>query len=111
MSPAYSLDPDEVFTWIGVIMYLPSELSDAKKEQVKNNFRVYSKLVQQLCDEYGAVPHWAKLELLTDDKEYNDRVRHQLHKRYDLELYGSVRSLCDPHGILMNNVTSAILED
>ena len=91
-------------------MYLPSELSLERKESIKGAFVAYSNLVQQLCEEYGAVPHWAKLEVVGDDCTYNERIGQQLRSRYDLELFEGVRALCDPHEILMNNITTAILK-
>ena len=91
-------------------MYLPSELSQESKDSIKIAFRAYSNLVQELCDEYGAVPHWAKLEILGSDTAYSERVRRQLLSRYDIELFEGVRALCDPHEILMNDITSAILK-
>ena len=76
MSPAYSptasptstteaatpVEP-EVFTWVGVIMYLPPSQSDADRARIAEAFRAYCDLIDPLVKKYGGYPHWAKLEL------------------------------------------------
>ena len=39
MSPAYSLDPDAVFTWVGIIMYLPHDAE--LRRRVTESFQRY----------------------------------------------------------------------
>ena len=63
MSPAYSSNKNDVFTWVGIIMYLPSQLTDTQKEKITQNFRLYSKLISPLVEKYNGTVHWAKLEL------------------------------------------------
>ncbi|KAJ9471863.1 L-galactono-1 [Diplonema papillatum] len=59
LSPTYSADPDALFAWIGIIMYLPP---GCDREKVTQEFFRYRDLTSQLQDKYGAVPHWAKIE-------------------------------------------------
>ena len=63
MSPAYSSNPADVFSWVGIIMYLPPALSPAQRNEVVSAFELYTNALAPLCEEYGAVPHWAKIEL------------------------------------------------
>jgi L-galactono-1,4-lactone dehydrogenase len=80
MSPAYSENPDEIFAWVGIIMYIPrdvkkkilgevgakaSEEAEAKDIQlhIKEQFQKYMNLIQPLCREYSATAHWAKIEI------------------------------------------------
>lgn len=67
MSPAYSTKEDEVFSWVGIIMYIP-KTSDASnnstsQEEVEKAFHKYMNAIRGLCEEYNAIPHWAKIEL------------------------------------------------
>lgn len=60
ISPAFSEKEDEVFTWVGIIMYLPPE-GDPNREAVTQQFDQYVQALEPLYEEYGAVPHWAKV--------------------------------------------------
>jgi hypothetical protein len=63
MSPAYSQHEDEVFSWVGIIMYIPSQLNSHQKQEIQQAFQEYVAALQPLLDEYQAQVHWAKLEL------------------------------------------------
>ncbi|XP_031273638.1 L-galactono-1,4-lactone dehydrogenase, mitochondrial-like [Pistacia vera] len=65
MSPAYSPAEDEIFSWVGIIMYLPT--TDARqRKDITEEFFHYRHLTQtQLWDQYSAYEHWAKIEVLT----------------------------------------------
>ncbi len=67
MSPAFSTDPHEVFSWVGVIMYLPPGQTDAQRTQIKERFTQYVDAMQPLLVEYNAHAHWAKIELPDPD--------------------------------------------
>lgn len=62
LSPAYSDRPDDVFCWVGVIMYIPASFTDIQRLQLADRFREYAKAMRPLCEEFRAVPHWAKIE-------------------------------------------------
>ena len=61
MSPAYSADPQEVFSWVGIIMYLPPGQTPEGRTAITNAFTDYVKALEPLYEEYGAFPHWAKV--------------------------------------------------
>lgn len=63
MSPAYSATEDDVFSWVGIIMYLPAGKSDSEREEIKKSFNQYVQSLQPLLAEYQAQCHWAKLEV------------------------------------------------
>ena len=71
MSPAYSENPDAIFSWVGIIMYLtsPDDASPAEeassRARVAEAFAQYTELHLDLTAEYGGVPHWAKVEVPT----------------------------------------------
>jgi L-galactono-1,4-lactone dehydrogenase len=110
MSPAYSTNPNQVFSWVGIIMYLPSELNDVDKEAIKQKFTQYKQLLQPLCDEYKAVPHWAKIEMISDNDKYNKHMLTLLQQKYDMDTFKSIREAVDPNCILLNRITEKILE-
>lgn len=63
LSPAHSDAPDDVFSWIGIIMYLPAGKSEAERTAIKKAFHEYVQSLQPLLAEYNARCHWAKLEV------------------------------------------------
>lgn len=63
MSPAYSTKADDVFCWVGVIMYLPANQTDAQRKDIRQAFQQYRRVLRPLLDEYKAHCHWAKIEL------------------------------------------------
>jgi L-galactono-1,4-lactone dehydrogenase len=108
MSPAHSSSPEQVFSWVGVIMYLPSQLSTVQKEDITHAFRRYIQVLQPIYDEYGAVPHWAKIET-PGTPQLLIKQREQLQARYDIAEFERVRMALDPHGILQNDLTALLL--
>ena len=64
MSPAHSEKPMdmEVFSWVGVIMYLPPNQTNEQRELIKSRFNDYLDLIRPLLEEYKAHAHWAKIE-------------------------------------------------
>lgn len=63
MSPAYSSNPDDLFTWVGIIMYLPPSQSAEQRKEITDAFNRYTSILTPLLEEFGAVAHWAKIEL------------------------------------------------
>ena len=116
MSPAYSPNPDDVFSWVGVIMYLPSGQNDAEKAKITAKFHEYVELLQPLLQEYNASIHWAKLEVPVQDtpedtsmisrisyKEKLENLQNNLNKKYPVKEFNQYRDALDPHRILSNN--------
>ena len=109
MSPAYSENENEVFSWVGVIMYLPADVSEGQKKEIKDRFVEYTALLQPLCEEFQAVPHWAKIELGSPDTITVEKTLEVIDKRYDMRSFAYIREAVDPHGILMNSRMELLL--
>jgi L-galactono-1,4-lactone dehydrogenase len=116
MSPAYSENPDEVFSWVGIIMYLPPNQSDAQRQEITRSFRQYVELMRPLCEEYGAQAHWAKIEpptqesvgdRLIDTDEVSYLQRH-LQKKYPVKEFNQYRDALDPRRILSNELIETL---
>lgn len=53
-SPAYSTDPDEVFSWVGIIMYLPPSQTEQQRQEIQRRFDEYTQLIEPLVKKYRA---------------------------------------------------------
>ncbi|KAL6141341.1 hypothetical protein ACLB2K_059631 [Fragaria x ananassa] len=101
MSPASSLKEDDIFSWVGIIMYLPT--TDARqRKDITEEFFHYRHLTQtQLWDTYSSYEHWAKIEV-PKDKEQLTALQARLRKRFPVDAYNKARSELDPNRILSN---------
>ncbi|XP_020101856.1 L-galactono-1,4-lactone dehydrogenase 1, mitochondrial [Ananas comosus] len=101
MSPASSPNKDNIFSWVGIIMYLPT--TDARqRKDITEEFFNYRRLTQtRLWDEYSAYEHWAKIEV-PKDKEELAELQARLRKRFPVDAYNKARRELDPNGILSN---------
>eukprot|EP00798_Chlamydomonas_sp_ICE-L_P020691 gene20691-27490_t len=105
MSPAAG-SPESVHSWVGTIMYLPEEAEARAK--ITESFRSYAGMVQdRVMPKYGAVWHWAKLEVPTSPCELKS-VRAKLAARYPVKEYNAYRTLLDPRNILANEWLDAL---
>ncbi|KAL6747479.1 hypothetical protein V8C86DRAFT_2908904 [Haematococcus lacustris] len=106
LSPAHG-SPDEVFSWVGVIMYLPDE--EQARAQVTQAFKAYSRLVRdKLAPRFNALPHWAKLEVPDSGAELKG-LRARLAARYPLPQFSSYREVLDPEAVLANDWLDSLL--
>ena len=119
MSPAYSESSDEVFSWVGIIMYLPPGQGDREREKITRCFEEYVDIMYDVGQKYGAVPHWAKIEIpnldtgKTDDIKKVAKIKElkcRLQKRYDLAKFNRARNILDPDHILSNDLIEQILD-
>eukprot|EP00597_Dinobryon_sp_UTEXLB2267_P011642 CAMPEP_0170132252 /NCGR_PEP_ID=MMETSP0020_2-20130122/23753_1 /TAXON_ID=98059 /ORGANISM="Dinobryon sp., Strain UTEXLB2267" /LENGTH=495 /DNA_ID=CAMNT_0010367523 /DNA_START=279 /DNA_END=1763 /DNA_ORIENTATION=+ len=115
MSPAYSNDPEEVFTWVGVIMYLPSTQTDLQRLQIKRKFDEYTTLMAPLLKKYNATVHWAKIELPADDSPtYKDNLKEMKERLktrgVPVDEFNRWRRLLDPNGILSNQLIDTLFD-
>jgi L-galactono-1,4-lactone dehydrogenase len=118
MSPAYSTNPDEVFSWIGIIMYIPASSTPQQRDEIRKQFSKYCSAIQPLLEEYNAQVHWAKIELpnrndMTED-EYNnaiDRMRLRLSAKYPLNEFNELMRALDPNQILTNDIIDELISD
>ncbi|XP_027176145.1 L-galactono-1,4-lactone dehydrogenase, mitochondrial [Coffea eugenioides] len=103
MSPAHSPVEDDIFSWVGIIMYLPT--TDARqRKQITEEFFHYRHLTyKQLWDRYSAYEHWAKIEV-PKDKEELAALQARLRKRFPVDEYNKARKELDPNRILSNNM-------
>lgn len=57
MSPAYSSNARDVFSWVGIIMYLPPH-GDQQRRSITDKFREYVRAIEPLVEEFGGKIHW-----------------------------------------------------
>ena len=106
LSPAYSDDPDEVFSWVGIIMYLPTE-DPVPRSAITHKFQEYTRMVErELMPSYKAYWHWAKVEV-PEEEEDVDRLRRYLQQRYPVNRFNDLRRRWDPKGVLSNDIVDA----
>uniref|UniRef100_A0A6B2L2Q7 FAD-binding PCMH-type domain-containing protein n=1 Tax=Arcella intermedia TaxID=1963864 RepID=A0A6B2L2Q7_9EUKA len=108
-SPAFSTDPKKIFSWVGIIMYLPAASSVEEMKQIMEQFHTYKKLCRDnIWDNYNAKEHWAKLEMPTDPQE-KKRVANRIQSQYDVETWSRTLYLLDPRHKLMNEFVAFIV--
>ena len=93
-----------LFSWVGIIMYLPSEDFDPtgyRREFITRSFKEeYCKLVRRVGNKYGIMCHWAKLEVPdTDDDGVVESVRDRYGPKV-ISAYNAARAMYDPKGVL-----------
>ncbi|CAI5704245.1 unnamed protein product [Peronospora effusa] len=102
MSPASSSNPDQIFSWVGVILYLPT--TDKKvRESIRNRFTEFYAVYREFMEPFRAMEHWAKIEWPEDTAE-RQKMRDRLKKRYPLDKFKKARDDVDPHHILSNHI-------
>lgn len=109
MSPAYSSDPNAIFSWVGVIMYLPPGQDATSRKNITDSFNNYIAALQPLMDEFGAKTHWAKIELPGTEKD-RDIMRQRLKTLYQIDEFRKIKQALDPKAILNNNLMDEILK-
>ncbi|KAA8497804.1 L-galactono-1,4-lactone dehydrogenase 2, mitochondrial [Porphyridium purpureum] len=121
LSPAYSKDASDVFSWVGIIMYLPTEDElpggeervKATRNAITTSFQEYrARCAAQLWTKYHANEHWGKLTLPFEQgpnavTEWKDFVRRSIGEE-KLEHFNAFRKACDPNGILLNDTLRTI---
>ncbi|KAK1277710.1 hypothetical protein QJS04_geneDACA007409 [Acorus gramineus] len=102
MSPASSSAENDIFSWVGIIMYLPT-MDARQRKEITDEYFHYRHLTQtRLWGEYSAYEHWAKIEV-PKDKDELAALQARLRKRFPVDLYNKARSELDPNRILSNN--------
>lgn len=103
MSPASSSAEDDIFSWVGIIMYLPT-MDARQRKEITEEFFHYRRLTQsRLWDQYSAYEHWAKIEI-PKDKEELAALQTRLRNRFPVDAYNKARKELDPNKILSNNM-------
>lgn len=109
MSPAHGT-PVDLFSWVGIIMYLP-ENDDSERANITRVFKEYGKVMQGIVGaKYGAVEHWAKIEVPQNDARELKRMRQRLKKKYPLDEFEKTRNLVDPKNIFGNELIDTLLK-
>nr|XP_024393620.1 L-galactono-1,4-lactone dehydrogenase, mitochondrial-like [Physcomitrium patens]PNR41397.1 hypothetical protein PHYPA_018800 [Physcomitrium patens] len=107
LSPAFDPSPDNIYSWVGIIMYLPTA-DEKQREAITQRFFEYRKSTQYLLwDSYGAHEHWAKIEVPTNENALA-WVRERLRHRYPLDEFYKAREQLDPKNILVNGVVEKL---
>lgn len=105
MSPAYGL-PDGLHSWVGIIMYLPTE-NEKQRVEIADSFRnEYCKLLKDVGYKVNAASHWAKLEV-SQSPVGREELRKFHCMRYPVQLFNHVRRTFDPDELLTNDLMSA----
>lgn len=108
MSPAHSTNPGDIFSWVGVIMYIPNE---EKAPAIEAKFREYAMRHADLTFKYGGALHWAKLDLaFHQGEERLAALRSNLRRRFDLDTFNKIRQSLDPNNIFGNKLTDMALK-
>ena len=106
LSPAASPSPSNIYSWIGIIMYLP--LDDLKvRAEVTKLFKGYSSLMRGVLNGMEAQEHWAKIEFPGDSKEKEEMIR-RIRSRYPVHKVKELRTRFDPNNILGNELLDTL---
>jgi len=107
MSPA-SGESGSLFSWVGIIMYLPDSKQEEKRAAVTRKFADYKNLVEnKLLKKYRAVEHWAKIEL-PETKQQEQQIQQRLEARYPVQEFQRARARVDPGNIMGNDLTDSL---
>jgi L-galactono-1,4-lactone dehydrogenase len=108
MSPAHSINPEDTHSWVGIIMYLPSDEPEFRAD-VTNAFSQYALVCERdLMPKYGAKWHWAKLEP-GSEPERMEWIRQYLKERYNIINFNHVRRTLDPENNFGNDWLNNII--
>ncbi len=108
MSPAHSAAADGLFSWVGIIMYMPTDDAE-QRAAITERFRQYNHMCRaSLWPKYGAHQHWAKIEPPDDEAELA-RVCRRLDERYPLAELNEAKRRLDPKHVLANPMTDVLL--
>lgn len=125
MSPASekpNRDLPPLYSWVGIIMYLPdaSNIAESSKgslnagavassrKAITAAFEHYKRLCERhLWSDVRAVEHWAKTELPKNNDELAS-LRSRISDKYPVVAFNAIRELFDPRRILSNELTDAM---
>lgn len=102
MSPAHG-PPDGLHSWVGIIMYLPSE-NERQRREITDRFKgQYCDLLRTVGKDVNAASHWAKLELPDTVWKILD-LQESMQSRYPVNSFNETRRFLDPQNILSNQL-------
>merc|ERR1719478_1271233 len=107
MSPAHSTGADDLHSWVGIIMYLPTQ-EEAQREAITERFWAYNQLCREkLWSRFACHQHWAKIEL-PDDEEGIRKMRRRIAERFPLDELNAAKRKLDPKGVLGNKLVDTL---
>jgi L-galactono-1,4-lactone dehydrogenase len=110
MSPGYAppgAPRDSIHSWVGIIMYLPTE-ELVERERIRSAFEDYKKKCEVgVWARFGAVEHWAKVEV-PDDRGDRILMQERFRSKYPLDEYNQARWELDPKNLLGNRLLNFI---
>ena len=107
MSPVAG-GPSDLFSWVGIVMYVPDSDSPKKVEQVRDAFNTYASLLtEELAPRYNAAEHWAKI--MPSSRFGVSVKRKELECRFPIAERQAARSMLDPKGILSNGLLTDLI--
>ncbi len=92
---------DTLFSWVGIIMYLPSDHEEQRKKITEKFQTTYRDLFEELGRGVGAVTHWAKQEIPREEEKL-EQTRENLRRRFPIDDFNAVKQLLDPRGVCSN---------
>lgn len=109
MSPASSPNPNQLFSWLGIIMYLPPD-DQKQRDAIKLAFAKYKQTcADKLWGKYRCAEHWAKLDV-TAEGPWFDKVKARLRERFPIGEFNVMRTRMDPHGICASKALAALFD-
>mmetsp|Transcript_16933 Transcript_16933/g.38840 ORF Transcript_16933/g.38840 Transcript_16933/m.38840 type:complete len:616 (+) Transcript_16933:226-2073(+) len=107
MSPASGTE-ESLYTWVGIINYLPSE-DPVQRRDITQLFNTkYTDLVRHIGRPLMAVSHWSKLEQPTTVWKAVELKTLYL-ERFPLAEFNTLRGIYDPDNILSNPLLDLVL--
>ena len=107
MSPAHG-ELGGLHSWVGIIMYLPSD-DVTQRNEITNEFkRRYCELLRKIGSKVSAASHWAKLEVPQDVEQLKD-LQKFYGLRYPVDKFKAQRKENDPKDILGNRTIDVVL--
>lgn len=107
MSPAAGT-AESLYTWVGVINYLPSD-DDQQRKDITLLFNTeYTDLVRHIGRPLKAVAHWAKLEEPTTVWKAVE-LKSLYLERFPITEFNIARGIYDPKNILSNPLLDLVL--
>ena len=102
ISPAYSRDKNSLFSWVGIIMYVPIE---EKRKEITESFENYKNICKNtLWDKYKCKEHWAKQEFPDSEEKQREAAERLLRVGIPVKEFARVRKELDPGNMMGNKM-------
>jgi len=106
LSPAYSSNAQDIFSWVGVIMYITDE---ERSPAIKDKFKEYAMHHVDQTFKFDGTFHWGKLDLAFHEGSRLENLRENISRRFDVDEFVRARQELDPRGILSNRLIESTL--